>query len=235
MLSVRDLVVNYDAHEVIKGVSVDVRDAEIVALLGSNGAGKTTLLLAICGLANVKKGVITLNNREIARGLATHKIARMGISLVPQQRWIFPDQTVLENLYLGAYFVKNKKENAENIKYVFGLFPRLEERKNQLAGFLSGGEQQMLSIARGLMSKPKILMLDEPSLGLAPLIIKHIFKTIRELRSEGMMILIVEQSVGVTLDISDRAYVMEIGEIILEGSSSEIRSNPKIIEAYLGI
>jgi branched-chain amino acid transport system ATP-binding protein len=235
MLSVKDLVVSYHQNEVIKGVSIDVFDGEVVAILGSNGAGKTTLLMAICGLIKVAGGSIVFNDREISKGWPAYKIARMGISLVHESRWIFPDQTVLENLFLGAYYNKGKKEIQKMAEYIYTLFPILKDRKNQLAGFLSGGEQQMLSIAKSLMSKPRIIMLDEPSLGLAPIVIWSIFQAIRNLKEEGMMILIVEQSVAVTLDISDRAYVMELGKITLGGSAAEVRSNPKVIEAYLGV
>ena len=235
MLSVKDLVVSYHQNEVIKGVSIDVFDGEVVAILGSNGAGKTTLLMAICGLIKVTGGSIVFNDREISKGLPAYKIARMGISLVHESRWIFPDQTVLENLFLGAYSNKGKKEIIKTAEYIYTLFPILKDRKNQLAGFLSGGEQQMLSIAKSLMSKPRIIMLDEPSLGLAPIVIWSIFQAIRNLKEEGMMILIVEQSVAVTLDISDRAYVMELGKITLAGSAAEVRANPKVIEAYLGV
>ncbi|MEW6185097.1 MAG: ABC transporter ATP-binding protein [Thermodesulfobacteriota bacterium] len=235
MLSIKDLVVGFHHHEVIRGVTLHLSDGEVVAILGSNGAGKTTLLTAICGLVKVTGGSIVFNGLEISKGLPTYKIARMGISLVHEARWIFSDQTVLGNLMLGAYYHQKKKEILKRLDYVYDLFPILKERKNQLAGFLSGGEQQMLSIAKSLMSKPRIIMLDEPSLGLAPLVIKSIFQSIRSLKDEGMMILIVEQSVAVTLEISDRAYVLELGKITLEGSASEIKSDPKVIEAYLAV
>jgi len=235
MLSVKDLVVNYHHHEVIRGVSIDVLDGEVVAILGSNGAGKTTLLTSICGVVKVAGGSIVFDDREIGKGLPAYKIARMGISLVHEARWIFPDQTVLENLYLGGYCAKGKNEILERLEYVYTLFPILENRKKQLAGLMSGGEQQMLSVAKSLMSKPRIIMLDEPSLGLAPLVIKSIFQSIRRLKDEGMMILIVEQSVAITLEISDRAYVLELGKISLEGNAAEVKSHPKVIEAYLAV
>lgn len=210
-----------------------VPQGEIVALIGANGAGKTTTLKTISGLLRPSKGTITFADKRI-QTLPTHKIVEAGLIQVPEGRHLFPEMSVLENLELGS-FRRGKKKRAETLAQVLAMFPRLEERRNQLAGTLSGGEQQMLAIGRSLMTLPKLLMLDEPSLGLAPLIVQDIFRIVGEIRETGTTVLIVEQNAVQTLSIADHAYVMENGEIVLQGTGEELLEDPQIRSAYLGL
>ncbi|MEM1883881.1 MAG: ABC transporter ATP-binding protein [Candidatus Bathyarchaeia archaeon] len=234
MLSVENVTVYYGAALALKNVSLNVKEGEIISVLGPNGAGKTTLLRSIFGLTRISGGSIKFRGEEIHK-LPPHIIARHGISLCPEKRRLFPEMTVLENLEMGAYLRKDKDEIKRDLRWIFNLFPVLEERKNQKAGTLSGGEQQMLAIGRALMSRPKLLMLDEPSLGLSPIIKSKIFKSVQEIRNEGITILLVEQDAYSALKIVDRAYILETGNIILEGGSKELLANPQVKKAYLGI
>jgi branched-chain amino acid transport system ATP-binding protein len=236
LLEVKNISTFYAKIEALKKVSVIVNEKEIVAILGANGAGKSTLLNTISGALRCKEGQIIFKGSPIHE-LGTERVVRTGISLVPERRRLFGPLTVMENLSLGAYLRYGKGEDAEirkDMDYVFQIFPILKERREQAAGTLSGGEQMMLAIGRGFMSKPKLLLLDEPSLGLAPLVIEEIFGTISELRTLETSILIVEQNAVMALGIADRAYVLEHGEIALEGMASEVRNNAKVQEAYLG-
>lgn len=233
MLRVEDLRVAYGGIEALKGISLEVEDGKIVTLIGANGAGKSTLLRTIVGLVKPQSGKITYNDQEIT-GLNSQKIVQTGLTLVPEGRRIFPNLTVLENLQIGAYMRNDKEEIAKDIKWVYELFPRLEERNWQMAGTLSGGEQQMLALGRALLSRPKLLMMDEPSLGLAPLIIKDIFTIIQEINSRGMTILLIEQNANMALKVAHKAYVLETGQITMSGTGQEIFENPDIKEAYLG-
>ena len=233
MLKVQDLFVAYGGIEALKGISLEVPEGKIVTLIGANGAGKSTLLRTIVGLVKPKSGTISYNEQNIT-GLNSQKIVKTGITLVPEGRRVFPNLTVLENLQIGAYMRNDKEEIAKDIKWVYELFPRLEERSWQMAGTLSGGEQQMLAIARGLMSNPKIIMLDEPSLGLAPLIVNDIFDIIQEINREGVSVLLVEQNARKALSIADHACVLEQGRIVKQGTGSEIAADESIINAYLG-
>lgn len=233
MLEVNDLNVYYGSIHAVKGVSFHVKEREIVAILGSNGAGKTTILKTIAGVLKAKEGNITFCGENLSKA-ANYKIVKSGISLIPEGRHVFPKMTVVDNLLMGAYTRWNdKKGNLQTIEYIFDIFPRLKERKNQLAGTLSGGEQQMLTIGRALMSKPKMLMLDEPSLGLAPIIVSQIFEMIKSISETGTTILLVEQNAHMALKIADRGYVVETGRIIMEGSSEDLRNNERVKEAYL--
>jgi len=233
MLKVNDLVVSYGGIEALKGISLDVPDGKIVTLIGANGAGKSTLLRSIIGLVKPDKGSITYGDKELI-GLNSQQIVQNGITLVPEGRRVFPNLTVLENLQIGAYLRNDKEEIAKDIRWIYDLFPRLEERSWQMAGTLSGGEQQMLAVGRALMCRPKVLMMDEPSLGLAPLIIKDIFKIIEEINRQGMTILLIEQNANMALKIADIAYVLETGRITMTGSGRELLENPEIKAAYLG-
>ena len=233
LLEIKDLKVSYGFITALKGINISVEEGQIVTLLGSNGAGKTTTLRTISGAIKPESGSITLDGKEIA-GLPTYKIAKAGVTQSPEGRLLFSELTVEENLKVGAYGVKSKAQLKENFERVYKLFPILRERKSQIANTLSGGEQQMVAIGRALMSNPKILLLDEPSLGLAPLIIEEIFKAFTKIREEGTTILIVEQNALQTLKIADYAYVLELGNISLEGPASELISNKKLIDAYLG-
>lgn len=233
LLEIKDLKVSYGFITALKGINISVEEGQIVTLLGSNGAGKTTTLRTISGAIKPESGSITLDGKEIA-GLPTYKIAKAGVTQSPEGRLLFSELTVEENLKVGAYGVKSKAQLKENFERVYKLFPILKERKSQIANTLSGGEQQMVAIGRALMSNPKILLLDEPSLGLAPLIIEEIFKAFTKIREEGTTILIVEQNALQTLKIADYAYVLELGSISLEGPASELISNKKLIDAYLG-
>lgn len=234
MLDIENLNVSYGHLQVIWDVSLQVRKGEVVAILGPNGAGKTTLLKTVMGLISPKRGNVTLLGENITN-VPNFKLIGRGLSFVSEERNLFQAMTVMENLMLGAYTVRDKKQITESLDYVFTLFPRLAERKKQLAGTMSGGERQMLAFARGLMSGPKMLLLDEPSMGLSPMNVAAVFETITRLRSEKTTIVIVEQNVNTTLRISDRAYVMEQGRIVLEGSSEELLSNDRVKEMYLGI
>lgn len=234
MLVIKNLNCFYDNIHALKNLSLEVKKGEIVSLIGSNGAGKTTTLSAITGLVSQKDGIIEFEGKDIAN-IAAHDIVKIGISLSPEGREVFPALTVEENLQLGAYTRKSKSEVKESFDQVYRLFPRLRERVKQQAGTLSGGEQQMLAIARSLMTKPKLLLLDEPSLGLAPNIVLEVFNLIKNINSEGITILLIEQNANMALKISHRAYVLETGNVILEDEAQKLLVNPKVKEAYLGI
>ena len=234
MLEIKNLTISYGAISALHGVSLSVSEGSIVTLIGSNGAGKTTTLKTISGLLKPKSGEIFYDGKNIA-GLPTHQIVARGLSHVPEGRMIFTNLTVLENLQLGAYLQKDKQIVQRELEHVFSLFPRLQERGKQIAGTLSGGEQQMLAIGRALMSKPKLLLLDEPSLGLAPLLVKAIFEKIVEInRQQGLTILLVEQNANLALEVSSFGYVLETGTITLSGDSPSLRQNPQVKSAYLG-
>ena len=234
MLEVENLHVSYGAIKALHGVSLKVPTGSIVTLIGANGAGKSTTLRAVSGLVKPAQGVIRYDGHDIAR-LPAHKIVSRGLCHVPEGRMVFANLTVKENLRMGAYLQKDRKWIAEQTDYVFGLFPRLKERESQAAGTLSGGEQQMLAIGRALLSKPQFLMLDEPSLGIAPLLVKAIFERIVEInREQGLTILLVEQNANLALEVSSYGYVLETGKVLLEGPSAELRANPKVQAAYLG-
>ncbi len=243
LLEIKDLKVSYGFITALKGINISVEEGQIVTLLGSNGAGKTTTLRTISGVIKPQSGSILLNGKEVS-GLPPYKIAKVGVTQSPEGRLLFPELTVEENLKVGAYGLKTAIINGEkisakeqlkrNFERVYNLFPILKERRTQTANTLSGGEQQMVAIGRALMCSPKILLLDEPSLGLAPLVIEEIFKAFLKIRDEGTTILIVEQNALQTLKIADYAYVLELGNISLEGPASELISNKKLIDAYLG-
>lgn len=234
LLTIENLEVFYGVINAIKGISFEVNEGEIIALIGANGAGKTTILNTITGLVPAKSGSIKFEDKDLLKTPA-HKIVSMGIAHVPEGRRIFQQLTVFENLKLGAYTRKDKKEIADTLELVYERFPRLKERRTQIAGTLSGGEQQMLAISRGLMSSPKLLMLDEPSLGLAPIIVEDIFKTILHIREmKKIPIVLVEQNAFMALDASDRAYVLELGTMRMEGRAKELMESPEIKKAYLG-
>ena len=233
MLKAENLVVRYGMIEAIKGITFEVRDGEIVTLIGSNGAGKTTTLHAVSGLIKPASGTITLDDVNLVKTPA-HKIVTMGLAQVPEGRRIFAEQTVEENLLLGAYFRKDKNEIEADLDKNYQLFPRLKERYKQAAGTLSGGEQQMLAMARALMARPKIMLMDEPSMGLSPLLVKEIFHIIKDINERGTTVLLVEQNAKMALAIADRAYVLETGKITLEGTGAELARSPEIKKAYLG-
>lgn len=233
ILKLDNLTVSYGSIKALKGINIKVREGEIVALLGANGAGKTTTLKTLSGIVSAENGSIEFCGKNIVN-MAPEKITALGIVQSPEGRQIFPDITVEENLRVGAFTVKSKKEIAKNFERVYKYFPILQERKKQLAGTLSGGEQQMLAIARALMGSPKVLLLDEPSLGLAPLIVKTIFEIVKEINSEGTTVLIIEQNALQTLKIADYAYVLEVGEVSIEGKANELIQDKKLLEAYLG-
>jgi branched-chain amino acid transport system ATP-binding protein len=233
MLSIKDMTVNYGAITALRGISIEVPQGQIVTLIGANGAGKTTALRAISGLMKTQ-GQILYDGRDIAN-MPPHQIVAAGLSQVPEGRMIFANLTVAENLAMGAYLQKSKAAIQESREMALGLFPRLAERQQQIAGTLSGGEQQMLAIGRALMSRPKFLMLDEPSLGIAPLLVKTIFEKIVEInRKQGLTILLVEQNANLALEVSSYGYVLESGRIILQDASAALRQNPKVRAAYLG-
>jgi branched-chain amino acid transport system ATP-binding protein len=234
MLELTDVDVRYGNIRALRGVSLRVDQGELVALIGSNGAGKTTTMRTISGLLRPTEGAITFEGADIARA-ATDRIVALGISHCPEGRRIFGGLTVAENLRLGAVSRSDRRAIAEDLEMVLGLFPLLKERLSQAGGTLSGGEQQMLAIGRALMSRPRLLLLDEPSLGLAPLMVERIFATIGELKAQGRTILLVEQNVHHALDIADRAYVMETGRITLEGPAAVLRHDPKVEQSYLGV
>lgn len=233
MLKVENLVVAYGGIEALKGITVEVPDKKIVTLIGANGAGKSTLLRSIIGLVKPVSGDITYGETKL-NNLNSQQIVQTGITLVPEGRRVFPNLTVLENLQVGAYMRTDKDGIAKDIAWMYELFPRLEERSWQMAGTLSGGEQQMLAFARALMSRPKLIMMDEPSLGLAPLVIKEIFKIIQEINSKGVTVLLVEQNANMALKVADVAYVLETGNIKMKGTGAELLENEEIKEAYLG-
>ena len=233
MLEVRDLEVYYGVIKAIKGISFDVNEGEIIALIGANGAGKTTILHTVTGLISPKHGSITFEGHNLVK-TPPHKIVSLGMAHVPEGRRVFAQLSVLENLKLGAYTRRDSAEIAESLKMVYERFPRLEERKNQLAGTLSGGEQQMLAMGRALMSKPKIILMDEPSMGLSPILVSEIFDIIRSISEAGTTVLLVEQNAKKALAIADRAYVLETGNIPLEGKASDLANNDSVKKAYLG-
>jgi branched-chain amino acid transport system ATP-binding protein len=233
MLELKNLSSGYGAIEALKGISIRLDKGEIVTLIGANGAGKSTTLRSITGLVPPASGEIIYEGRKL-NGMPTHQITALGISMVPEGRAIFANLTVSENLELGAYLQKDKTQNEKQFDRVFALFPRLKERRKQPGGTLSGGEQQMLAIGRALMARPRLLLLDEPSLGLAPLLVHAIFEAVDAINKEGTSILLVEQNANAALKHSHRAYVLETGTIIMEGPSDQLIANPRVREAYLG-
>ena len=233
MLKIDNIDVYYGAIHALKGISLEVNEGEIVTLIGANGAGKSTTLRTISGLLKPKTGSITFLGQSIA-GVRAHEIVKKGISQVPEGRRVFAEMTVMENLDLGAFVRKDKDGIAADLRHVFELFPRLEERKNQSAGTLSGGEQQMLAMGRALMSRPKLLLLDEPSMGLAPLLIKEIFNIIVDINKSGTTVLLVEQNANMALSIANRAYVLETGRITLSGKAQDLAASEDVRKAYLG-
>ena len=233
MLEVRDLEVNYGSINAIKKISFDVNEGEVIALIGANGAGKTTTLHTITGLLKARSGSVMFEGKELLK-TPPHKIVEMGMAHVPEGRRIFQQLTVYKNLTLGAFTRKDKEAIDETLKMVYSKFPRLEERKKQVAGTLSGGEQQMLAMGRALMSKPKIVLMDEPSMGLSPLFVAEVFKIIEEIRAGGTTVLLVEQNAKKALEIADRAYVLETGKIVLSGDAKELMNDDSVKKAYLG-
>lgn len=233
LLTVENLEVYYGVIRALKGVSFTVNEGEVVALIGANGAGKTTILHTVTGLLHAKAGTIAFEGQDLTRTPA-HKIVSMGMAHVPEGRRVFQQLTVLENLKLGAYTRRDKREIEETLAKVYERFPRLEERKKQVAGTLSGGEQQMLAMGRALMSKPKIILMDEPSMGLSPLLVTEIFDIIKEIKAAGTTVLLVEQNAKKALSIADRAYVLETGSIVLEGEASALMNDDSVKKAYLG-
>lgn len=233
MLTVENLEVYYGAIRALKGVSFEVNEGEVVALIGANGAGKTTTLHTITGLLRAHSGSIMFDGKDLTK-TPPHKIVSMGMAHVPEGRRVFQQLTVLENLKLGAYTRQNKQEIAETLAMVYRRFPRLEERKNQTAGTLSGGEQQMLAMGRALMSQPKIVLMDEPSMGLSPLLVTEIFDIIQEIKAAGTTVLLVEQNAKKALAVADRAYVLETGTIALEGPAAQLMNDASVKKAYLG-
>lgn len=233
MLVLENVNVYYGAIHALKGISMEVNEGEIVTLIGSNGAGKSTSLKTISGLLRPKEGTIKFNGADLTQ-IQPQSIVSQGISQVPEGRHVFTNMTVLENLELGAYLRKDKAEIKKDIEKVYTLFPRLKERKGQLSGTLSGGEQQMLAMGRALMSHPKLLLLDEPSMGLAPILVKQIFSIIQEINKSGTTVLLVEQNAHMALSIADRAYVLETGKIVLSGKADELASSKEVQKAYLG-
>ena len=233
MLEIKDLNVHFGVIHALKGISLTVNDGEIVTLIGANGAGKTTTLRTISGLKKPTSGSILLDGKDITHTSPRDRV-KMGMSQVPEGRRVFPDMTVLENLELGAYLRRDRAGIAEDLKMVYERFPRLADRKRQAAGTLSGGEQQMLALGRALMSRPKILFLDEPSMGLAPLLVQEIFDIIQDINKSGTTVLLVEQNASMALQIANRAYVMETGSIVLSGTGEELSHSDDIKKAYLG-
>ncbi|MCM1044366.1 MAG: ABC transporter ATP-binding protein [Candidatus Gastranaerophilales bacterium] len=233
MLEVKDLKVNYGVIQAIKGVSFHVDQGEVIALIGANGAGKTTILHTISGLLAPKEGSVMFEGKDIVK-IPGHKIVSMGMAHVPEGRRVFAQLSVLQNLKMGAYTRKDKEEISQTLKTVFDRFPRLEERQNQLAGTLSGGEQQMLAMGRALMSHPRLILMDEPSMGLSPIFVNEIFDIIEEVSKGGTTVLLVEQNAKKALAIADRAYVLETGKIVLEGKADDLLNDDSIKKAYLG-
>lgn len=233
MLKIDNLHVYYGGIHALKGISLEVPENKIITLVGANGAGKSTTLRAIAGLVNAASGKIVFNGEDITNK-KTVDIVKKGITLVPEGRRIFANLTVLENIQMGAYARNDKEEVYKDIKKMYQIFPRLEERKNQIAGTLSGGEQQMLAIARALMSRPALLMMDEPSLGLAPMLVKEVFNIIKEIHKQGMTVLLIEQNATAALKVADYGYVLETGKIVMEGPGKELAQNEDVRKAYLG-
>ena len=233
LLEVNNLEVFYGVIRAIKGISFKVEEGELVTLIGANGAGKTTTMQSVMGLIHARSGEIIYNGQKI-NNVPSHKIVKLGMTQVPEGRRVFAELTVYENLMMGAYIEKNKSIIKSDMEKVFELFPRLAERRNQVAGTLSGGEQQMLAMGRAIMSRPKLLMLDEPSMGLSPLLVDLVFQIIKQLHQDGTTILLVEQNAGKALEISDRAYVLENGNIVLSGTGKELSESDSVKKAYLG-
>jgi branched-chain amino acid transport system ATP-binding protein len=233
MLTINDLEVYYGMIQAIKGISLEVNQGEVIALIGANGAGKTTTLHTITGLLTPKKGSVIFAGTDITK-IPAHKIVSMGMAHVPEGRRVFANLSVYQNLKLGAYTRKDRNEIEETLKTVYQRFPRLEERKNQIAGTLSGGEQQMLAMGRALMSHPKIILMDEPSMGLSPIFVNEIFKIVQEISAGGTTVLLVEQNAKKALSIADRGYVLETGKIVLEGKAQDLLNNDSVKKAYLG-
>lgn len=233
MLEVRDLNVYFGVIQAIKNISFDVDAGEVVALIGANGAGKTTTLHTVTGLLPAASGIITLDGKDLSK-VPAHKIVSMGMAHVPEGRRVFAALSVYDNLKMGAYTRKDKKEIEASLEMVFDAFPRLKERRNQVAGTLSGGEQQMLAMGRALMSKPRIILMDEPSMGLSPLYVTEIFEIIKKIKSEGTTVLLVEQNANMALQVADRAYVLETGRIIMDGKASDLMNDERVRKAYLG-
>lgn len=233
MLEVKDLCVAYGVIEALKGISFSVEEGEVVSLIGANGAGKSTTLRTISGLLRPKRGQIKYRGKEISK-LPPYKVVELGLTQVPEGRRVFSRMTVMENLEMGAYTCRSRGEVKAGLERVFARFPRLAERKNQLAGTLSGGEQQMLAMGRALMSRPELLLLDEPSMGLAPLLVREVFSIIKEINQTGTTILLVEQNAHMALSISHRAHVLQTGEITISGPAGELMKNPEVKKAYLG-
>ena len=233
MLEIKDLEVYYGMIQAIKGISFEVNEGEVIALIGANGAGKTTTLHTISGLITPKKGTVTFEGKEITK-VPAHKIVSLGMAHVPEGRRVFASLSVFQNLKLGAYTRNSKDEIEESLKMVYARFPRLEERKNQLAGTLSGGEQQMLAMGRALMSRPRIILMDEPSMGLSPILVNEIFDIIKQVSAGGTTVLLVEQNAKKALSIADRGYVLETGKIVLSGKAEELLNDESVKKAYLG-
>ena len=233
MLEIKDIEVFYGVIQAIKGISFEVNEGEVIALIGANGAGKTTILHTITGLLSPKKGSVIFEGKDITK-VPAHKIVSLGMAHVPEGRRVFAELSVYQNLKMGAYTRKDKAEIAQTLEMVYKRFPRLEERKNQLAGTLSGGEQQMLAMGRALMSHPKIIVMDEPSMGLSPILVNEIFDIIQEVSAGGTTVLLVEQNAKKALSIADRAYVLETGKIVLDGDAKELMTDDSIKKAYLG-
>ncbi len=233
MLEVKDLHVSYGGIKALRGVNIEVPDGKIVTLIGANGAGKSTMLRTISGLVKAESGSVLYNGKELL-GMPINKILEEGVAQVPEGRRVFTNLSVLENLKIGAYLRKDKQEIQKDIEWVYELFPRLQERSWQMAGTLSGGEQQMLAVGRALMSRPKLMMMDEPSLGLAPIVVKGIFEIIREINRQGVTVLLIEQNANMALKTADLAYVLETGEITLRGTGAELLTNEAVKRAYLG-
>ena len=233
MLKVENLEVAYGMIKAIKGVSFEVNAGEVIALIGANGAGKTTILHTVTGLLSPQAGSIVFEGVELTK-IPAHKIVGMGMAHIPEGRRVFQDLTVLENLKLGAFILNDKKKIESNLEYVYKHFPRLKERRGQVAGTLSGGEQQMLAMGRALMSNPKIILMDEPSMGLSPILVSEIFNIIKEVSADGTTVLLVEQNAKKALSIANRAYVLETGKIVLEGDAKELMNNEQVKKAYLG-
>ena len=233
LLTLSDIRVRYGSVEVLHGINLRVEEGEIVTILGANGAGKSTTLLSISGLVRPCEGEILFEGKPLLR-LPSHEVVGLGIAQSPEGRRVFPDMTVLENLKIGAYLRRDKAEIEKDIQWVYSLFPRLEERSWQLAGTLSGGEQQMLAVGRALMAKPKVMMMDEPSLGLAPLVVKDIFSIIRRINDDGVTVLLIEQNANAALKIADRGYVLQTGNVTMTGTGMELLNDESIKEAYLG-
>ncbi len=233
MLKVENLNVSYGAIHAIHDVSLEVKDGEIVSLIGANGAGKTTILHTITGLKSASGGIIEYDGADL-RKVPAHKIVTMGLAHIPEGRHVFTRMTVTENLEMGAYSRKDKAKIAENLEFVYSSFPRLKERSKQLAGTLSGGEQQMLAMGRAIMSNPRLVVMDEPSMGLSPLLVKEVFHIIKKMHESGITILLVEQNAKMALSIADRAYVLETGRIVMDGDANELANDPRVKKAYLG-